>query len=350
MHILVYGSGAVGGYLGGHLAAAGERVTLLARPEAVARLRAQGLTLVGPGREQRLHTQPQAAATLAEGLDSAENPPDLILLTMKAYAVAPALVDLAAHLPVLPTLICFQNGIGVEEEVRTSLPTACVVAGSVTTPLRLNSDGSVVIEHTGRGLALAPTADAGDARPWVYLFRRAGLLTLALPDYRALKWSKALLNSLANATSALLNWSPAQVYGHAALFRLEMAMLREMLAVMDRLGLTVVNLPGAPAAHLALAARLLPTAALKPILTRLVGRGRGQKMPSFHLDLSIGRKFSEVVYHNGAAARNGQSLNLPTPVNRALADLLMQAAQGDIPRDRFFNRPAELLAAVAGYH
>lgn len=349
MHILVYGSGAVGGYLGGYLAAAGEQVMLLMRPEGAARVQAQGLTLVGPEPDRRIQAQPQAATSLATALEAAASPPDLILLTMKAYDMAPALLALADRLPQPPPVICFQNGIGVEEEARTALPTATVVAGVVTTPLRMNGEGSVMIERAGRGLALAPTTDGDDARPWVYLFRRAGLTTQLLADYRTLKWSKALLNSLANATSALLNWSPAQIYQHTGLFNLEMDMVSETLRVMAGLKLHPVDLPGAPAALLAMAVRRLPRWALKPILTHQVGGGRGQKMPSFHMDLSIGRKSSEVIYHNGAVARAGQTLNLSAPVNHALTDLLMQAVQGIAPRDRYFNRPEELLAATAGY-
>lgn len=349
MHILIYGSGAVGGYLGGHLTAAGEQVTLLMRPDGAARVQAHGLTLIGPQPERRVETRPQAATSLVAALEADVAPLDLILLTMKAYDMASALLALAERLPHPPPIICFQNGIGVEEEARAALPTATVVAGSVTTPLRLNGEGSVVIERAGRGLALAPTTQGDAARPWVYLFRRVGLPTQALADHRTLKWSKALLNSLANATSALLNWSPAQIYQHVGLFNLEMEMLGEIVRVMAGLGLHTVDLPGAPAAWLSTAVRRLPRWALKPILARQVGRGRGQKMPSFHMDLSIGRKSSEVTYHNGAVARAGQALNLPTPVNRALTDLLMQAVQGVVPRDRYFNRPQELLAAAAGY-
>jgi len=47
-----------------------------------------------------------------------------------------------------------------------------------------------------------------------------------------MKWSKMLTNLPANATAAILDMTPAEVFSHPSLFQLEMRMLREALAVM----------------------------------------------------------------------------------------------------------------------
>jgi 2-dehydropantoate 2-reductase len=49
MRYLVYGAGAVGGYLGGSLALAGYPVAFFDRPEVAKSLRATGLTLEASG-------------------------------------------------------------------------------------------------------------------------------------------------------------------------------------------------------------------------------------------------------------------------------------------------------------
>ena len=49
MNIVVYGAGAIGGYLGGRLALAGHRVTLVTRPAAAEALSAAGLHITQDG-------------------------------------------------------------------------------------------------------------------------------------------------------------------------------------------------------------------------------------------------------------------------------------------------------------
>lgn len=50
MEILVYGAGAVGGYLGGKLALAGRRVTLVARPDTAEAINRDGLHITEDNR------------------------------------------------------------------------------------------------------------------------------------------------------------------------------------------------------------------------------------------------------------------------------------------------------------
>lgn len=87
MTVAVLGPGAVGGSLAVRLARAGERVVCLARPETAAAIARDGLTLEQDGEE--LRARPEAAETLDE-------PVDLLLVTVKAPALAAALERVAA--------------------------------------------------------------------------------------------------------------------------------------------------------------------------------------------------------------------------------------------------------------
>ncbi len=51
-------------------------------------------------------------------------------------------------------------------------------------------------------------------------------------DYRRLKWSKLLMNLLANAQCAILDWTPAQVMADPTASRLEALAWQEAFAVM----------------------------------------------------------------------------------------------------------------------
>jgi 2-dehydropantoate 2-reductase len=173
--------------------------------------------------------------------------------------------------------------------------------------------------------------------------------TKAYKDYESMKWSKVLLNIIANATSAILNRRPGLIYRSDPIFDLEIKMLKETLAVMKAAGHKVVDLPAVPATKLAFSVKRLPRALLKPGLSKLVADGRGDKMPSFHIDLTTGKGKSEVVYHNGAIAKAGKEHGVPTPVNAALTDILWKLTLEELDWREFNGRPQRLIEEVKRY-
>ena len=153
-----------------------------------------------------------------------------------------------------------------------------------------------------------------------------------------MKWSKMLTNLLANPTSAILDMTAGEVFANRDLYKLEIEMLRECLAVMEVQNIEVVDLPGTPVRALAYATRL-PMWLSKPFLSRAAGAGRGAKMPSFHIDLHAGRGKSEVQYLHGEVVRAGEKCNVPTPVNRVLTETLMALTNKEIVLEEFAHKP-----------
>jgi 2-dehydropantoate 2-reductase len=88
LKILIVWAGAVGGYFGARLAAAGRDVTFLVRPNRAAALRAQGLQVKSPLGDLTL----QPKLVIAEDLSG---PFQLIFLSVKAYALEAAMKDFA---------------------------------------------------------------------------------------------------------------------------------------------------------------------------------------------------------------------------------------------------------------
>ena len=348
MNILVYGAGAVGSYLGARLANNGHAVTLVTRIVSGEAIAKSGLRLSQPSRSDVL-VRPHTVTALRQAfLEDAHY--DLILLAVKSYDVDEALNPLIAFAPKpYPPIVTLQNGIGIEEMVMEALESPDVIAGSLTTPVSRLTPDHVRVEHEDRGLALAPTRKKQDIRPWVSLFGEAQIDCQRTGDYRAMKWSKALLNMLGNAASAILNRHPGAIYKVDPIFELEMEMLQEALAVMKRLKIKVIDLPGTPTTRLSLAVRRLPNFMVKPVLTRLVAEGRGEKMPSFHVDLSNGRRKSEVLYHNGAVAAAAAELGIPAPVNRAYAEILLKLATQKVDWKVFDGNPQRLIEEVEKY-
>ena len=85
MKTLVIGAGALGGYFGGRLLAAGRDVTFLVRAKRRAQLKAQGLSLRSPLGDVHLPAPP---TVLSEELAA---PFDLVLVSCKAYDLEPTI-------------------------------------------------------------------------------------------------------------------------------------------------------------------------------------------------------------------------------------------------------------------
>ena len=154
---------------------------------------------------------------------------------------------------------------------------------------------------------------------------------------------------MGNATSAILNRPPAELYRIDAIFDLEMRMLRETTGVIRSLGLEVINLPGASARPLARLLDFAPRFLLHFVFGRVIARGRGDKMPSFYLDLVSGKGQSEIRFHNGAIAEAGRRVGVAVPVNSALNDLLVELARDGLMWQAYQGQPDRLLEHVRQY-
>ncbi len=344
MKILVYGAGAVGGYLGARMDITGHDVTLITRQFTADAINANGLSLTETG--QLIHTRPNAVSSVHQAFMRGQADYDLIVMSMKAYDLKSAIDPLVAFCPEPPTIITIQNGIDVEKPLIEQYGADRIVAGSLTTPISKDTINSLTVARKDRGLSLSPTRSRQEIDRWVDLFKQSGIKTTKVADYQSMKWSKALLNIVANASAAILNRTPGIIYKSNAMFNLEVCMLQEALAVMEKQDIKVINLPGSPASWLATALRRIPLSLLKPLLTNMVHRGRGGKMPSFQLDLASGKGKSEVIYHNGAIALAGQKHGVPTPVNQALNDVLLKLTREEVDWREYDGKPKKLLMEV----
>ncbi len=339
MKFLFLGAGAIGTYVGGSLAAAGEDVTFIERPETAEAIAAHGLR-VRTRTTTRVVRDVTVHGTAVEAL--AAGPYDIGVFALKSFDTQTALDELVATGHEVPTILSLQNGVDNEGTIAATLGAGKVIAGTVATAVSKPGIGEVVEEkHRGIGVALGHPL----SEPLVAALDRAELSGRAFRDAHAMKWSKLLTNLTGNATSAILDETVAQLFADRHTYDIELAVLRECLAVMKAKGYRVVDLPGTPVRALALATRL-PRFVAQPALTRALGAGRGDKMPSFHIDLHGGRGRTEVGFLNGAVARAGAEAGVPTPVNALLTDTLEALSAGDLPLNTYRHDPDALLARL----
>lgn len=339
---LCFGVGAIGTYIGGSLALAGNRVVFVERPGVADEVRRKGLSITLKGETRRLST-PEVVESIEEAL--ALGPFDAALLAVKAYDTQSLADSLRPHAAALPPILSFQNGVDNEPVLASVVGKDKVVYGTVTTAIGRRGAGDIQVEKL-RGIGVALDHPLG--RALLPVLDGAGLRARGFENPAAMKWSKMLTNLLANASSAILDLPAAAIFAHPGLFAMEMRQYREALAVMAAQGIPVVDLPSTPVRLLSWAASRLPLKLAQPLLVRALGSGRGGKMPSFHIDLHGGRGKSEVTFLNGAVARYGKRLKVKTPVNETLTDLLTRLTEGALPLDTYAHQPEKLLASIPG--
>ena len=351
LKVLVFGAGAIGTYVGGSLALAGHPVVFLERQGTVDELRQRGLRL-DLTVDRRRQTQdasrldPSKFVIVATPDDALRYGSfDVALFALKSFDTRAALEGLSPHAGKMPPVLCLSNGVTNEAAIAGVVGKDKVIYGTVTTAIGRRGPGDIVLERL-RGIGIARGHLLSEKLN--NIFNSALLNSELFDDANSMKWSKMLTNLLANPTSAILNMTAAEVFADRRLYRLEIEMLRECLAVMDAQGLKVVDLPGTPVRALAFATRLPPWLS-KPLLSRAAGAGRGGKMPSFHIDLRSGRGKSEVEYLHGEVVRAGERCNVATPVNKALTETLVALTNQEIPLDEFSHKPEKLLARVQNH-
>jgi len=340
--VLVVGPGAVGSFLGGTLAAAGYDVTLLGR-RPMEGADATRLVVEGPDGSRtvpvRRVTDPAVAGV-----------PDLILLATRIFDLDAALAA-AARWPDVP-LMTAQNGIGAEEAARTARSSP-LLAGSLTTAVEPIPGGVRRLRAGGLGIAVVPGVGAADAATLAASlagsWTSAGVPTRVYPDAAAMKWSKLLANIVGNATSAILDMSPGEVYADRRSFHVERRQVHEAVAVMRALGLRPIALPGAHVRAL-LWGLALPEVVGRPVVARAVAGARGGKSPSLRLHVTGGGTGpTESRWLNGAVARTGAEAGVPAPVNACLASLVDEVAADTGRAAWFAGRPDRLAEAVTAW-
>jgi len=106
MRIAIVGAGAIGGYLGTRLAAAGSEVTFIARGTNLQAIRDRGMKLILEDGSEVLASGARACEKMSEA-----GPHDVVLLTVKAHQVTAIAPDLRHLLHEQTSIVTMQNGI-----------------------------------------------------------------------------------------------------------------------------------------------------------------------------------------------------------------------------------------------
>jgi 2-dehydropantoate 2-reductase len=307
--ILIAGAGALGSVVGGLLAAAGWRVTLLGRRAHLDAVRAHGLAIEGLFGAHRVR-----------GLACASDPAELrgpyaaIFLTVKAYDTAAVAAAVAPHLAPDGHFLSLQNGLGNVEAAERVLGAPRVLGARVIFGAELVAPGRVRVTVYADPVLIGspdPTEGARQAAAaWAAALAAAGIPAEATDALVAELWAKVLYNSALNPLGALLGVPYGDLALHPDTRAIMDAVIDEAFAVSRAEGVT---LPWADAAAYrdAFYGRLVPSTA--------------EHRSSMLQDIERGRP-TEIDAINGEIAVRGARRGLPAPVNATLTRLVRARA------------------------
>ena len=246
MRFAIVGAGATGGFLGAHLAKAGEEVLLVARGAHLAAMRERGVTVRSGGEEFTVRPD------CTDDLD-AIRAADVVFLTLKAHAIPPMAAAIGAALGPEACVVGAQNGIpwwyfedrhlesvdpgGV---IARSIPYRRVVGCIVYPATRIVEPG--VIEHLeGNRFTLGePDGSRSErVRAISSALVGAGLRAPIQQRIRNELWLKLLGNATLNPVSALTGATLAEIVTSGATREVVRRLMEEVDAVAAALGVEV---------------------------------------------------------------------------------------------------------------
>lgn len=301
MRIAILGAGAVGGYFGGRLAAAGEEVLWFSRGAMLEALRAKGLAVESLKGDFTL--PPQQATDRPEEVGQV----DVVLLAVKTWQVPEAARVLKPWLHAESLVLPLQNGVEAADELVTELGAEAVVGGVAKIVAVVTAPGRV--RHFGAepGIDLGPYERTDEARRQRQHARcerlhealaRAGITAVLRDDIEVALWEKFLFIASVSGVGAVHDATLGEIRSNPETRAELEAAMREIETLAHARGVAL----GADMVERALG---------------FVDRLAPESTASMQRDLKAGRP-SELEAQSGAVVRLGRESGVPTPVHAAL--------------------------------
>ena len=316
MHIGIFGSGAIGCFVGAHWAAAGCDVTLLGRRSILDGVAQNGLTLSGLGDAQ----VPADRLTLTDD-ERALDQVDAVCVVVKGPSLDRAIQDLQKTPDTIP-LISLLNGLDPVRRLQKAFPNRTVVAGMV--PFNVVWQSSNHLHRSGAGQFSLQSAAISEKL--AQTVSGSGVPIDLFKDLRPVQYGKLLLN-LFNPINALAGIPVHAMLSQRAYRRIGAAVLQEAIDVYDAAGVNWVKVgPNNPR----VGAKLLrsPNWLFNNTILRLQKIDK-DTMTSMAGDYAAGKP-TEIDILNGEIVKLAQDAGTSAPLNARLVDMIKGASQGSM--------------------
>ncbi|MCC8393023.1 2-dehydropantoate 2-reductase [Paraburkholderia sp. MMS20-SJTR3] len=235
MRILVVGAGAVGGYFGGRLAAAGQDVTFLVRAGRAEKLQRDGLVIKSVRGDLVLHD----VKTILAGV-SAE-PFDVILLSCKAFSLDDAIDSFAPLVGEATVILPMLNGMRHIDVLCAHFGKERVLGGQCVIAATLDAAQHIVHLNEMQAITFGELAGGASERTQQIADAMAGAnFDVAVSDNILLRmWEKWVFLATLAGTTCLMRGSVGDILAAPDGKRIVEKLLGECRAVAEHNGYTM---------------------------------------------------------------------------------------------------------------
>jgi 2-dehydropantoate 2-reductase len=304
MRIAILGAGGVGGYFGARLAAAGCDVTFIARGKHRQAMLERGLRIESPLGNLTLKDV-KVVGTSAEAGEV-----DLVFVAVKLWDTDDAGQALIPLVERGASVVSFQNGVQKDETLRRYLPAASIIGGVSYIAAVIGEPGVIVHSGAMQKLVFGEYDGSRSARVSALYdaCQKAGIEAEISDDIERLIWEKfVFLVGLSGMTSAVRK-SIGAIRENPRTRALLLEVMQEVVAVGKAKGVALRD---------DFAQNRLSFCDTLP----------ASMTSSMYNDLQRGNRL-ELPWLSGGVASLGEALNVPTPCNRVIADILSPYTDG----------------------
>lgn len=336
--IAIVGAGAVGGYVGAHMARAALDVTLIDPwPDHVEKMRSEGLALSGLTTQENFRVDVNAMHLTELQSVSKQQLFDIAFVSTKAYDTVWATAMIAQYLAPGGFVVSLQNGIN-EERIASVVGwgrTAGCIASRIS--VELDAPG-----HVRRLVKLGGTqhtvfrAGESHGRTTPRIAKVVELLSLAdsarvTENLWGERWSKLAVNCMRNPIAAATGRGGNENDRDGHTRRLAIGLAGETVEVGMALGYQLEKLYGMTPQDL-IAAKDGDGEAMarcEALILDAVATRSEEQRPSMGQDMAKGRR-TEIDFINGLVVEKAAELSMPAPRNAAIVDVVKRIERGDL--------------------
>ncbi|MGE4053853.1 MAG: ketopantoate reductase family protein [Vicinamibacterales bacterium] len=305
MRIAIVGSGGVGGYFGGRLAAGGDEVFFVARGPHLAALRERGLRLLSAAGDLHL---PRVMAT-----DDTRSigPVDVVFFTVKLYDTTSAIEMLPPLVGPGTVVVPFQNGVDAVDSLTAAIGPRHVAGGTTYIVASIAEPG--VIRHTALGRLIFGPLQPGQLPVLEKLNERcraAGIDATLSQEVLSEIWMKFARLTVFSGMTSLTRCPIGAVVSDPDLWSMFQRAVHESVAVARGRGVT------------------LPQSMEDDVL-KAVAAMPPESKSSMLGDLERGKPL-ELPWLSGAIVRIGREVGVPTPTHDFIAAALKPHVNGRV--------------------
>lgn len=305
MKIAVMGSGGVGGFYGGRLAHAGYDVSFIARGSHLEAMRKNGLTIEN-ATQGDIHVDHVKVTDRPEDIGIA----DVLLIAVKMWDTEATAAAVKSMVGPKTAVLSLQNGVIKDDILKRAFGDAAVIGGvgyvatHISRPGVIHQTGAmqrvVIGEYDGRRSHRVETLHQALAR--------SGVQAEISDDIRRTLWEKFVFLVGLSGTTTTMRVPIGRIRENPQTRAFLFELMQETVAVGRAHG---VNLPADYAEQRLAFADSVPA----------------DMSSSMHHDLEHGNRL-EVAWLSGGVVKLGQQVGVPTPMNRAVWDILALHSDG----------------------